>query len=78
VVPAAHQAFGACTGGWGYSSLWPGIDGNGGAGGSDVLQAGVEVDAYCNGGRTSSFYSAWIEWFPNGSTRVSSPAIHPG
>lgn len=78
VVPAAHQAFGACTGGWDYSSLWPGIDGNGGAGGSDVLQAGVEVDAYCNGGNTSSFYSAWIEWFPNGSTRVSSPAIHPG
>jgi Peptidase A4 family len=49
-----------------------------GPGGSDVLQAGAEVDAYCNGGSTSSFYSAWIEWFPNGSTRVSSPAIHPG
>jgi hypothetical protein len=78
VVPTAHQAFGACTGGWDYSSLWPGIDGNGGAGASDVLQAGVEVDAYCNGGNTSSFYSAWIEWFPNGSTRVSSPVIHPG
>lgn len=78
VVPTAHQAFGACTGGWDYSSLWPGIDGNGDAGGSDVLQAGVEVDAYCSGGQTSSLYSAWIEWFPYNETRVSSPAIHPG
>jgi hypothetical protein len=78
VVPTARQAFGACTGGWNYSSLWPGIDGDGGAGADDVLQAGVEADAYCNGGNISSFYSAWIEWFPNGSTRVSSPVIHPG
>jgi len=78
VVPTAHQAFGECTGDWDYSSLWPGIDGNGGAGGSDVLQAGVEVDAYCSGGNTSGFYSAWIEWFPNNSIRVSSPAINPG
>jgi hypothetical protein len=78
VVPAAHQAFGSCTDDWVYSSLWPGIDGNGGAGANDVLQAGVEVDAYCSGGTTSDFYSAWIEWYPNASTRVSSPAVHPG
>jgi Peptidase A4 family len=78
VVPTAHQPFGSCTGDWVYSSLWPGIDGNGGAGATDVLQAGVEVDAYCSGGITSGFYSAWIEWYPNASTRVSSPAIHPG
>jgi hypothetical protein len=76
VVPTAHQAFGACTGAWDYSSQWPGIDGYGS---SDVLQAGVEVDAYCSGGTTTTgFYSAWIEWYPNASTRVSSPAIHPG
>ncbi len=75
VVPTAHQAFGSCTGGWVASSLWPGIDGNGS---NDVLQAGVEVDAYCNGGTTAGFYSAWIEWFPFSETRVSSPAIHPG
>jgi Peptidase A4 family len=31
-----------------------------------------------SGGKTSGFYSAWVEWFPNSSTRVSSPAIHPG
>lgn len=75
VVPTAHQAIGACTGGWDYSSQWPGIDGNGS---SDVLQAGAEVDAYCKSGTTSSLYSAWIEWYPYSETRVSSPAIHPG
>jgi hypothetical protein len=75
LVPTARQAFGSCTGGWDYSSIWPGIDGNGS---NDVLQAGVEVDAYCNGGTTQSSYSAWIEWYPNFSTEVSSPVIHPG
>lgn len=74
VIPTAHQAFGSCTGGWDYSSLWPGIDGNGSG---DVLQAGVEVDAYCKGGTTASFYSAWVEWFPFSETRVSFP-VHPG
>jgi hypothetical protein len=52
-----------------------GIDGNGSG---DVLQAGVEADAYCSGGTTQAFYSAWIEWYPFNETRVSSPAIHPG
>ena len=75
VVPTARQAFGACTGAWTYSSQWPGIDGNGS---SDVLQAGVEVDAYCNGGTTASFYSAWVEWFPFNEIRVSSPSVSPG
>lgn len=75
VVPTAHQALGACTGGWVYSSQWPGLDG---FNSSDVLQAGIEVDAYCNGSTTSSFYSAWIEWYPYNEVRVSSPVIHPG
>jgi Peptidase A4 family len=75
VVPTAHQAFGACTGGWDYSSVWPGIDGNGSG---DVLQGGVEVDAYCSAGTKTSFYSPWIEWYPFSETRVSSPAIQPG
>jgi hypothetical protein len=74
VVPTALQAFGSCTGGWDYSALWTGIDGFNSA---DVLQAGVEVDAYCSGGQAKSFYSAWIEWYPNSSTRVSFP-INPG
>jgi Peptidase A4 family len=75
VVPTARQAFGTCTGGWDYSALWPGIDGNGS---NDVLQAGVEADAYCSGGATQAFYSAWIEWYPNPETQVPSPVINPG
>jgi Peptidase A4 family len=75
VVPVAQQSFGTCSGGWDYSSLWPGIDGNGSG---DVLQAGVEADANCSGGVTETFYSAWIEWFPNFETQVNSPAINPG
>lgn len=74
-VPTARQALFTCTGGWDYSSLWPGIDGNGS---SDVLQAGVEADAYCSGGSTQSFYSAWIEWYPNYETRVSAPTLNAG
>ncbi len=53
VVPRAHQAFGACDGGWDYSVVWPGIDG---FNNNDVLQGGIEADAYCNGGSTSTFY----------------------
>jgi hypothetical protein len=76
VVPTAHQAFGACDGGWDYSSVWPGIDGAFIS--PDVLQGGIEADAYCNGGTKSTLYSAWIEWFPFNETRVSSPVITPG
>ena len=75
VVPTARQAIGECNGGWDYSSQWPGIDGYSS---NDVLQAGVEADAYCGGGVTSSYYSAWIEWYPYSSTDVSSPAVNPG
>ncbi len=75
VVPAAHQAFGACTGGWDYSSIWPGIDGYGS---NDVLQGGVEVDAYCSGSTNSTLYSLWTEWYPFNETRVSSPTVAPG
>jgi hypothetical protein len=70
-VPVAQQA--ACDGGWDYASSWNGIDGfNSG----DVLQGGVEYDAYCNGGTHSTFYSAWIEWYPFSETRVFS--VNPG
>ncbi len=74
VVPTAHVAFGSCTPAV-YSSQWPGIDGNNS---NDVLQAGVEADATCSGGVTTTSYTAWIEWFPNFETAVSSPVIHPG
>ena len=75
VVPTAHQALNTCTGGWVYSSQWPGLDG---FNSSDVLQAGIEVDAYCASGSTASFYSAWIEWYPYSEVRVSTPVINPG
>jgi hypothetical protein len=70
VMPMAEQPFGVCDGGWDYSSSWVGIDG---FNSSDVLQAGTESDAYCNGGTQSTFYSAWIEWFPFSETRISLP-----
>jgi len=75
VVPVARQAFGACTGGWDWESSWVGIDGYGSP---DVLQAGIEADAYCSGSTTSAYYSPWYEWFPNGETRITNLAIAPG
>jgi len=74
-VPSAHVAIGTCSDSWVYSSIWPGIDGNGS---NDVLQGGAEVDALCNNGSTETFYSAWIEWYPLPEVRVNSPAIQPG
>jgi hypothetical protein len=75
VVPVAEQAFGACTGGWDWGSEWNGIDG---WGSPDVLQAGVEFDAYCSGGSRSSYYSAWYEWYPYGEVRISSLPVTAG
>jgi len=75
VVPIAEQAFGACTGGWDYSSTWAGLDGwsNG-----DVLQAGTESDAYCNSGYKAPYYSAWYEWYPYGEVRIGGFPITAG
>jgi hypothetical protein len=79
IVPTAHQALGQCADGWDYASLWPGIDGNGGSGGGDVLQAGVSINAFCAGNNvTQNQYYPWIEWYPYSETRVSSPKINPG
>jgi hypothetical protein len=75
VVPVARQAFGACTGSWDYGSSWVGIDGDGS---NDVLQAGIEFDAYCNGGSNATFYSPWYEWFPFGEVRITNLPIAPG
>lgn len=75
VVPVAEQAFGACTGAWDYGSAWNGIDG---WGSPDVLQAGVEFDAYCSGSTRASYYSAWYEWYPYGEVRISGFPIAPG
>jgi hypothetical protein len=75
VVPTAHQPFGTCSGGWTYAAEWPGIDGDKS---NDVLQAGTEADAYCNGSTNKTRYYAWTEWYPAASVRVSSPKINPG
>jgi hypothetical protein len=75
VVPVAEQAFGACTGGWDYSSSWIGIDGYNS---SDVLQAGTESDAYCSGSSKSTLYAAWYEWFPNYEVRIGSFPVAAG
>ena len=75
VIPVAVQAFGACTGGWDYSSSWVGIDGYNS---NDVLQAGTESDAYCSGSTKSAYYSAWYEWYPYGEVRISSFPVAPG
>ena len=69
VVPFAQQAPGSCNGGWAFASAWDGLDG---FGSSDLLQAGVEFDAYCNGATKSSYYSAWYEWYPYGEVRIPS------
>jgi hypothetical protein len=50
MVPVAQQANGSCTGTPEYGSAWVGIDG---AGSSDVMQDGIEFDAYCNAGVTT-------------------------
>ena len=75
IVPPARQAFGACTGGWDYSSSWVGIDG---WGSGDVLQAGSESDAYCVIGINSQYYSAWYEWYPYGEVRIGGFPVAPG
>ena len=62
IVPVVQQAFGACTGGWDYSSHWVGIDGNTNG---LLVQAGSEADAYCKNGSKSTVYRPWVEWLPN-------------
>ncbi len=78
VVPTAEIAFSGPSTYWRYSSSWVGIDGwNSG----DVLQTGTESDAYCNSSNNAisynidsascAYYSAWVEWYPNGSYRIN-------
>jgi hypothetical protein len=75
IVPTAQQPFGTCSGSWDYSAQWLGIDGYGS---NDVLQAGTEADAFCAGGSTSSFYGAWIEWFPADELLITNFNVAPG
>lgn len=79
VVPAVQQAYGVCNGHWDFSSYWTGFDG---FGSGDVLQAGIEADAYCSNGilgqSKGTYYSSWFEWYPNGEVRINSPVPSPG
>lgn len=75
VVPVAVQH--GCSGTWAYASEWSGIDGFGPISG-DVLQAGVEFDAYCFGGVNTPYYAAWYEWYPNGEVRISGFPVTAG
>ena len=75
VVPVAEQAFGACTGSWDWVRRGTASDG---WASPDVLQAGVEFDAYCSGGTRASYYSAWYEWYPNGEVRLTNLPVAPG
>lgn len=78
VIPKG--GFCANTHGWNYSSSWVGIDGDYSG---DVLQAGTESDEYCatvGAQPTSTYYSAWIEWYPYSESRISSATfpVAPG
>jgi hypothetical protein len=74
-VPAANQALGVCTGGWDYLFSWVGVDGwlN-----NEVFQAGTASDAYCNNGTAQQDYSAWYEWYPTLSVRITNLPVSPG
>lgn len=74
-VPRVTQAVGACTGSWDYASAWVGMDGYGSG---DVLQAGVDADAYCGGGGTAAYYAAWYEWYPNYEVEIGGLSVSPG
>ncbi len=78
IIPVAQQAFGVCNGGWDFGSAWVGMDGATGTGVREVLQAGSEFDAYCNGGVKSAYYSLWFEWYPYPEVRISGIPIAPG
>ncbi len=75
VVPFPTQAVNTCNGTWDYSSPWVGFDGSGSP---DVLQAGMDIDAYCNGSTTSQSYAAWYEWYPAGSVYLKNFPITAG
>jgi hypothetical protein len=74
VVPVVQQRSG-CSGGWEFASAWDGLDG---FGSPDILQAGIEFDAYCSGLTRATYYSAWYEWYPYGEVRIGGFPIGPG
>ena len=75
VVPIAQQAFGTCSGSWEYSAQWIGFDG---FGSNDVLQAGTEANAFCQGSGKRTAYFALYEWYPNGAYKILNFKVKPG
>jgi hypothetical protein len=43
-----------------------------------VLQAGMDIDAYCSGNTTNQYYAAWYEWYPAGSVYFSNFPVTAG
>ena len=75
VVPTAHQAFGSCTGGWDYSSQWPGIDGYSSATSYRLVWKSMPIAAVAQPQVTTRRGSNGTRMPRHGS---ASPAIHPG
>lgn len=76
-VPVAAQPFNSCTGGWLYDSAWFGLDGAQNYS-SDVLQAGIDADAYCANGYTATNYDVWYEWAPGNGVTIQNMPVQPG
>jgi Peptidase A4 family len=72
-VPDVRQAH--CDGLWDSEVTAAGIDG---WGSGDLLQAGTEGAAYCNGSTRFSYYTAMYQWYPYGWTRITSLPLAPG
>jgi hypothetical protein len=77
IVPEAAQPFNTCTGGWLYDSAWVGLDGYTNYS-SDVLQAGLDADAFCADGQTATNYDVWYEWAPGLGTTIQNMTVQPG
>jgi hypothetical protein len=75
IVPAVEHAFGVRNGAWDYCGEWVGIDG---FGSGDVMQAGIEADAFASASTSSSFYSFWLEWFPYPEIQIGNFPLGPG
>ena len=67
VISGVIQGHAACPG-TDYSATWVGIDGYNGS--QDVLQAGTEADAVCQGSSKYQIIYAWTEWYPGNTNEL--------
>lgn len=75
VLSTATQAIGTCNP-VDVSATWVGLDGYLNA--NDVVQAGTESDAYCDGGNVSPDYYAWFEWAPDYEYELTNFSAYSG